>query len=316
MSSRQPLTSLGQIAPTGSNLERRTSAPPTSSGQHLLQPNRAPSTRAHQTILVEANSIDRNYLSQVPTNPLRFLLARPLKDVRSVELVSGTVPARPFTLTKANNQFTFQQNVGGTLTNTIITIPPAYYTSTTLAAALEAALPTSLDTYTVTATTDGFCEITSTGAVTQFALLFLTGTPQDTLDRWDGFLVQRNTPDYALGFDINDYYSQGNKIRSPYTMSTAILRLYLYIDFENTQSLSAIERGSGRRPPFAIIYLDTETNGYKFLNKETITCASYSLPQPLSRLQAIQIDFRDEFYRSVDFGGHDFALLFQFTVLE
>jgi hypothetical protein len=284
----------------------------------VLQPNRAPSTRAHQTILVEANSRDRNYNNQIGPNPLKFLLARPLKDVRSVELISGTVPARPFTLTKANNQFMFQEiNAGLTYRHTF-TIPPAYYTSTSLATALQTVLsdPVLFDSYTVSVNGEGFLEVTGTGIVTQFSFLFLSGTPQDTIDRSDGFLVQRNTPAYTLGFDINDYASTANTIRAPYTMDTAITRLYLYIDFESSQSLSAIERGSGRRPPFAIIYLDTETNGYKFLNKETITPASYSLPQPHSRLQSITIDFRDEFYRPIDFGGHEFTLLFQFTVLE
>jgi len=95
-----------------------------------------------------------------------------------------------------------------------------------------------------------------------------------------------------------------------------LTRLYLYMNFQNSLDLSCISRGAGRRSPFAILYLDTDVNGYKFLNKETFSPISYSLPQPIGRLNSIQVDFRDEFYQLVDFNGKDFTLLLECTVLE
>jgi hypothetical protein len=155
---------------------------------------------------------------------------------------------------------------------------------------------------------------------TQFAILFASGTYSDEIDRSDGSFLQMNTPALLLGFDLSDYYSNTStgKLLSPYPMdlNATLTRLYLYIDFNNSQSLATIERGSGRRSPFAIIYLDQQTNGYKFLNKETVTPIHFSLPQPLSRLQAINIEFRDEFYRLINFNGKDISLLLQFTCLE
>ena len=99
-------------------------------------------------------------------------------------------------------------------------------------------------------------------------------------------------------------------------MRSSLTRLYLFINLNNTQNLGCIERGAGRRAPFAIIYLDEQTDGYKFLNKDTLTPASYSLPQPFSRLQNLDIEFRDEWHRLVNFAGKDFSLLLQLTVLE
>lgn len=293
--------------------------PAQSSGQALLMPNRAPSTRNTQTVLVEVNSRDRNYNNQIGTNPLRFLFARPLKDVRGLELLAGTVPARPWPVSASNGRFTFQEGTGAAAQRWTVTIPPSFYTDSTLAAALQLALntlPGAFQTYTVTQTSDGFCRIASAGGLS-FSLLFASGYPTDEIDRSDGCLIAQNTPAGLLGFDCADYSDAGaGAILSPYRMAVATTRLYLYVNFDNGQSLSAIERGAGRRAPFAIVYLDSETNGYKFLNKDTLTPASYSLPQPLARLQALQIEFRDEFYRLVDFGGAEWSLLFQLTLLE
>lgn len=289
--------------------------PATSSGQHLLQPNRVPGDRKRVTFLVESSSIDRNYTNQIETNPLKFLFSRPLKDVKEIELVSGTIPAYPYNITKANGSFTLQE---GTSTLFKVTIPPGYYTPTTLASQFQNALNTTpgvTNAYSVTVV-DGYCLIDLTVATTTYALLFGSGTPTDTLDRDDGFLITRNTPANLLGFDINDYYSVANQIKSPFLMNTLVSRLYLYLNFDNGNSFSCIERGSGRRPPFAILYLDQATDGYKFLNKETFTPASFIAPQPYARVQSLFIEFRDEFYRVVDFGGKDFTLLFNITVLE
>ena len=85
---------------------------------------------------------------------------------------------------------------------------------------------------------------------------------------------------------------------------------------QNSTDLGAIERGAGRRSPFAIIYLDEDKNGYKYLNKDTLSPMFFSLPQPLSRIQTLTIDFRDEWYRPVNFDGKDFSLLFEFVMLE
>ena len=289
----------------------------TSSGQHMLQPNRTPGSRNHQLILMEVTSRDRNYMNLVPSNPIRYNLSRPIKDVRSVELISGTIPAFPYNIVEGANKFLFEEGTKGYS----ITIPPGYYTASSLITQLNTQFSGGglANTYTWSQhSTSGASVLTRTAGALDFSFLFFTGPPDDTLDRACGYFLEQNTPALQLGFDLADYESVSGVITSPFPMDlfTATNRLYLYINLNNSQDLGAIERSAGRRFPFAIIYMDQERNGYKFLNKETLTPASYSLPQPMSRLQTLDIEFRDEWFRIVNFNGKDFSLLLQFTVLE
>ena len=303
--------------------------PPTSSGQHLLMPNRPPSTRNPYTVLVEVTSRDRNYKNQVKSNPVRFQFQRPLKDVKGIELISGTIPFSPWNINHDNEHFAFTE--GDKTWN--LKIPTGYYTADYLIYTLNLTLNLidTLNTYSVTidpatrrlnvvATTTLVNGVPLFPVVAPYAFLFESGAHEDVIDRSDGYFLQMNTIALMLGFDMSDYAScpVNQNIVSPYAVDhrTAMNRLYLYINFENSQNMGCIERGAGRRSPFAVIYLDKETDGYKFLNKETLTPASYSLPQPFTRLQNLQIEFRDEFYRLVNFDGKDFSLLFQITCLE
>jgi hypothetical protein len=276
------------------------------SGQDALTP--APKPKTPQTILVEVNSRDRNYsTANQTTNSFRFIFQRPIKDIQTVELLAGTVPV-PYAITSSNNAFTV---IEGTARNTI-TLTPAFYTNATLAAALQTALnamPAKANTYTAALESTGTYLIVSrvTGTA-PFTFLFATGSPADT-----GQAV--NTPSTALGFSTADYTHVNGVIQAPFPMEPFVSRIYLYIDFESTLSLSAIERGAGRRSPFGILYFDQTTNGYKFLNKETIQQTLYKLAHPLPRLQSLQIDFRDEFYHPVNFGGRELTLLLQFIGL-
>jgi hypothetical protein len=271
-------------------------------------------------VLVEVNSRDRNYMQRVLSNPFRWQFARPLKDVRSVDLLAGTIPAQPYNIVDGANSFTF--NEGGACGNEwVITIPPGRYTCTSLLLKLNELFTClscdneyiwTLDPHS------GKLIITKTCGVLSFALLFVAGDVRDEIDRSDGQFLKQNTLALQLGFDMSDYYDCMGVIVSPYPVDlyTSINRLYLFINFENSLDLGCIERGAGRRWPFAIIYLDEENNGYKYLNKDTLTPASYSLPQPFSRLQNLYIDFRDEWHRPVNFDGKDFSLLLNITLLE
>lgn len=276
------------------------------SGQEAL--TLAPKPKASQTILVEVNSRDRNYsAANQTTNSFRFTFQRPIKDIQTLELIGGTVPV-PYAITSSNNAFIV---VEGSTRNTI-TLPPAFYTNTTLAAALQTALNAmsgKANTYTAAVDATGaYLTVTRAIGAAPFTFLFLTGTPRDTTQ-------EVNTPSTALGFASDDYTHVNGVIQAPYPMDPFMSRIYLYIDFESTLSLSAIERGTGRRSPFGVIYFDQTSNGYKFLNKETVQQTLYKLAQPLPRLQNLQIEFRDEFYHPVNFGGRELTLLLQFTGL-
>lgn len=297
----------------------------TSSGQHLLMPNRAPQSRKEQTILVEVSSRDRNYLQRVASNPIRFQFARPLKDVRQVELISGTIPAKPYNIVDGANCFTFQEgdpNGKNTCNEWVICIPPGHYTELTFLQKLNQLFCRlcGLNVYcwTIDCETNTLI-LTRTAGDAPFAFLFFSGAnTADEIDRSDGQFLKQNTPALQMGFDLADYHNKDCYIASPFPIDlcSSINRLYLYVNLENSKDLGIIERGAGRRWPFAIIYLDDETCGYKYLNKDTLTPVSFSLPQPIARLNTMEIDFRDEWYRPVNFNGKDFSLLLNFTVLE
>ena len=285
------------------------------SGQELLPKERPLGSRKTKSILIELNSRDRNYLNLVKSNPFQYVFQSPIKDIRSIELIGGTIPSKPMNIHNGNNQFTFVE-FGVKRT---ITIPAGYYTDEALLQQLSLLLSTgSLSTYSVVKTSLGRLLIIQSIFPQPFELLFLSATRPDVLDRVNGALMEMNTPALLLGFDMSDYNSEQGSILSPYPMDlhANLTRLYLYMNFQNSLDLSCISRGSGRRSPFGILYLDSDTNGYKFLNKETFSPISYSLPQPIGRLTTIQVDFRDEFYQLVDFNGKDFTLLLECTVLE
>jgi hypothetical protein len=285
------------------------------SGQAVLMKERPLSSRKQKTILVELNSRDRNYLNLVNSNPFQYTLASPIRDIRSIELIGGTIPARPMNINTSNNKFTF---VESGISRTI-TLPPGYYSDEAFIEALSVLLSTlSQSEYVIRKSALGNMVIIQTGVAQPFELIFLLTDTPDVIDPVNGALLEQKTPALLMGFDMSDYFSVDGTIVSPYPMNlhANLTRLYLYMNFQNSLDLSCISRGAGRRSPFAIIYLDTEVNGYKFLNKETFSPISYSLPQPIGRLTTIQVEFRDEFFQIVDFNGKDFTLLLECTVLE
>lgn len=296
-------------------MRRSDSMPSQTSGQALLMPNRAPSTRSKKTVRIELNSRDRNYKNLVASNPFRYDLQTPIRDVQSIELLGGTIPAKPNTFNKHNNKFTFFE--GGE--QRIIEIPVGYYDEPTLVQTLSYLLSiNSQAKYEVSVNVLGKLLIIQKGCETPFGFLFASSATPDLIDRVNGGFIEMNTPAMILGFDLSDYIGREGALVSsfPIDLVACNTRLYLYLNLQNTLDLGCIQRGVGRRSPFAIVYLDNDTNGYKFLNKETFSPISYSLPQPLSRLQSLDIEFRDEFHRIIDFNGKDFTLLLELTVLE
>ncbi len=284
-------------------------------GQSLLLKERPLSSRKTKTILLELNSRDRNYLNLVKSNPFQYTLQTPIKDIRSIELIGGTIPSKPNNINSTNNTFTF---VESGFQRKII-FPPGYYTENALMEQLSTLLSEdSQSIYVVKKSVIGKLIILQEEFLQPFSFSFFSGQNPDIIDPVTGALLSMTTPAFLLGFDMSDYFCEDAAIVAPYPMDphANLTRLYLYMNFQNSLDLSCISRGAGRRSPFGIIYLDTDSNGYKFLNKETFSPISYSLPQPISRLTTIQIDFRDEFYQTVDFNGKDFTLLLECTVLE
>lgn len=294
----------------------------TTSGQGILLPESSRKSRKERKITVEVNSQDRSRTHSFNSNNFRWEFRRPLKDVVAIELVSGSIPADLYNVTPDWNNFIFAEGTGAKIK---VTLTPGQYTATEAATELQTRLNAvaSVSTYTVaySATTK---RLTITGSTTTtFTFFFQTGLPYvDTINRTTGIVENILCPAKLLGFDFYDYtsvvsggttvFSPPNRVDTDY----CIKRVYLYLNTESSKELTRIEMGAGRHDCFHIIYLPNIRDGFHNLNKELYTPIYYSAPAPISRMSALTISIRDEFYRLVNLGGHEFNLIFEFTVLD
>jgi len=93
-------------------------------------------------------------------------------------------------------------------------------------------------------------------------------------------------------------------------------RLYIYLNVDSGIELHRLELGAGRRDCFHVAYLDNIKDGYYYLQKDTYSPIYVAFPAPLARLSVLDISIRDEFFRLVDLGNHDFTLVFEITYLD
>jgi hypothetical protein len=289
----------------------------TTSGQGVLLPEATRSKRKQRVITVAVNSRDRNVGADYTSSSFRWAFQRPLKDVLSIELVNGSVPADLYTIATGWNTFTFCEN---TLTSVLVTLTPGYYTPTDLAAQLQTqlnAIVGRLNTYAVAySTTTRRLTVTATGPAT-FTFFFRTSPVADTYDTYSGALVSVNNPGRIMGFEWADYTSVGGIVTPPNRVDTDMFvkKIYLHINADNSVELNRLEMGGGRKSCFHIIYMD-QTSGYYSLSKDTHTPIFYSAPAPIARMATMAISLQDEFGRVLDVGNHDYTLMFEITVLE
>jgi hypothetical protein len=288
------------------------------SGQGVLLPEATRSKRKQRLITVAVNSRDRNLGSDYTSSNFRWSFQRPLKDVLSVELVNGCVPADLYTIAAGWNQFTFGEGTK----RWQVTLTPGYYTPADLATELQLQLNNltgKVNIYGVTySTTTRRLTITAAGLnPTPFTFYFMTSPFTDAIDTHSGCITSINNPGRIMGFEWADYTSVRGSITPPNRVDTDMFvkKVYLHINSDNSVELNRLEMGGGRKSCFHIIYMD-QTSGYYSLNMDTHTPVFYSAPAPISRMATLTISLRDEFGRVLDVGNHDFTLMFEITVLE
>jgi len=288
------------------------------SGQQVLLPDATKKNRKQRSVTIAVNSSDRNIGADYRTNQFRWTFRRPLKDIVSIELVNGSVPADLYNINTGWNIFTFGE-VGNLQWN--VTLTPGQYTSSQLAAELETQLNALVGNVNIYAVTYNpitkKMTITATGTK-EFSFFFLTTQYKDLIDTHTGSLASVNCPARLFGFEWLDYTSSGRTLTPPNRMDTDMFlkKLYLHINADNSIEMNRVEMGAGRKDCFHIIYLDQITDGYYTLNKDIHTPIFYSAPAPISRVATLNISIRDEFYRLVDLSWHDFTLLFEITYLD
>jgi len=288
------------------------------SGQGVLLPESTAKRRKQRSVTVAVNSRDRNLMADYYPNSFRWTFRRPLKEVVSIELVNGSIPADLYNVATGWNVFTFGE---GTTKTWQVALTPGQYSASELVSELQIqlnALTGKVNTYVVAySTITRKMSITATGP-SQFTMYFMTSPFADSIDSTSGALASINCPARLLGFAWQDYTSVSGVLIPPNRMDPDIFlkKLYLYINADNSVELNRVEMGAGRRDCFHVLYLDQQTNGYYTLNKDLHTPIFYSAPAPISRISALNISIRDEFYRLVDLGWHDFTLLFEITYLD
>jgi hypothetical protein len=290
------------------------------SGQEILLP--ANKHRKQRTVTVAVNSRDRNYSADYNSNDFRWTFRRPLKDVVSVELVNGCIPADLYNISSAWGSFTFGEQGSAATT---VTLTPGVYTQTTIATELALQLnniKTNIVSYTniysVQYDISAQRITVSTSGTSPYTFYWYTSPLADAIDSNTGALVSVNTPARLLGFDWADITSVGGKVQAPYRLNLdyCIKNAYLYINAENSVELNRVELGAGRRDCFHIIFMDEAKAPYYTLTKDLHTPIYYSSPAPISRISTLRISLRDESYRVLDLGMRDFTLVFEFTVLD
>jgi len=287
--------------------------------------------RSSRTIRMEINSIDRDYSKNPYSSNFVWTLPYPIKELREVRLIGGTVPVPYLNIDSNWNQFTFQED---TIQYTI-TIPVGYYTIITLMSKLSDLLNTAVGVpgrYTVSQNITGQLVITSDRDNIPFSLLFSSGVFVDTFETLPNSFLNIGCPARLLGFGNLDYSSSAGVITSTNLPNLwyCLERSYLYFNFDSTQDLRNVLRGSGRKEPSAIIYND-ELNSFnlsqvntnlapiplvKYLNKETFDTSIVSSPASLSRIRTFEISLRDMFYNLINTQGREMSLLLEMVVVD
>jgi hypothetical protein len=216
-------------------------------------------------------------------------------------------------------------------------LPPGFYTITSLASQLQTQLNAMIssgpkNTYTVTQdTTSGQLRIT-TPDVYYFSFLFGTGLYTDDMDACSNSILSMNSPAHILGFEHANYNAVAGVLLAPNLPNLwyALERSYLYLNFNSSQDLRSILRGSGRKEPSAIIYND-ELNIYnypgglpavapipltKYLNKETYDTVIVPSPAPISRISYLEVSLRNVFYNAINTQGREMSLLLELVIAD
>jgi hypothetical protein len=235
----------------------------------------------------------------------------------SIELMNGCIPSYIYNVNTGWNTFMFKEGI----VTVTITLTPGYYTEAALLTELQTrlnAIPGKRNTYTVTLNANTKkIQISSTNVVS-FTLLFYSGNPHDDIDLNTLAILSINTPARLLGFGLQDYVSDtSGKIIGilPVDIDNFIKTIYLHIESDG-KNLSRMEVGNGGRDCFHIFYLVPGSANYLLLNKETDHALFESSPAPIARMMTLDISFRDEFYRLVDFNQRESTLVFEITHLE
>jgi hypothetical protein len=273
-----------------------------------------PRPAKERVVRVEINSNDRDVCTWPAASDFIWSFPFPVKNVKSMCLVGGTIPVPVYNIDAPFNTFTFNDGTK----KVAVTIPAGAYTEALLATKLSAVLTAADGTNTYTAAVDPYTHILSitTSGVNTFGLLFGTG---DYINEYGPGLLKIKNPALILGFVDVDAVSSGGILTAKYALNlNTYSRLYLHLNYDATMDLRSVLRGNGRYEPSAIIYCtdqDTAATHIKALHKDTYD--NFIAPGLLiPRIRDLRISIRDEFYNIVNTNNRPVTLLFEIIVLD
>ena len=290
---------------------------PTSSGQHVLMKDQTKIKRAVRRTTIVVNSRDRDLINYANSNKFRYELRRPLTNVLSIELINGCIPSYIYNVNTGWNSFSFKEGIK----KFTITLTPGFYKEATIVTEIQArlnAIPGKQNTYTVILNPNTRrVQFTSTNVV-PYSFLFYSGIQHDDIDFNTLAILSINTPARLLGFGLQDYTSNASGVITsilPIDIDNFLKTIYLHIESDG-KNLSRMELGNGRQDCFHIFYLVPGSENYLLLNKDIDHSLFESSPAPIARIMTLDISFRDEFNRPVDFNQRESILVFEITHLE
>jgi len=296
-----------------------------SSGQEVLLPESTRKNRVSKVVTINVNSRERNVISYPNSNQFRWRMKRDLKNIQSIRLIGGTIPSDLYNINSGWNQFTVSENG----VNYTVTLNPGKYDGASIAVELKRALNNSglMNSYDVTfSTTTNKLTIKRLSGIFSYSFLFASGLFVDTFDDYSGavdnltndYLSAINCPARLLGFVTLDYSDTSGTLIAPNPVDTAwfLNKVFLYLNVNTDKELNRIEVARSNHDPYTIVFLDSSTNGIKFLNKETDYPELQFSPAPLARLSLLEVSLRDEFYRLIDTQNKEFMLQFEIEHLD
>ena len=289
---------------------------PPGSSNHRYDIGIHPSSTETIPAVLIIDSSQRN--RDVYENPGHYVvqLIKPYTDVISVELTQANIPNSGYAVNSTNNKITFTFNNDNTdVTTFTATLGVGDYADvsalrTAIASALNTITERVVDVFSVTTVLD------VTGAITITAPNVIENTDTPLASRDIIFIAgQTNNADTIIGLGNNNTAAAA-EVTMPYAY---VLRPDRYVVLE----IRGMERCEGNSNAlmncFAIIPVDTTANNFGLLkNGDTIDNDIYvhHFPEPLRKLNSLEITFRTPGGSICEFNGRDHFLVFEIICLS
>jgi len=275
-----------------------------------------------RSLFFEINSNDRDRRIHKSSNEFRWNFPKLIKDVTQLRIIGGSIPQPLYNIDYPYNGMTVRIGID----TYDIVVPPGNYDTPSLCTKISNLInihtaPTNIFSISIDGATGRFKLERVTGFASSTLIFGKGGSFIDLVDNDTGALLEPRSLATILGFQPTYTISDGGTgtIIAPFPLHLIerLNRIYLYINSESTHDITTISRANGYKKPSFIIYMDQDSKSHtKFLNKENYDMYILSTNTPISIMNWLDISFRDEYYRPINFNGREVTLLCEAVVYE